>query len=207
MNQSTLTQRDVAILQFINAFGFCEMPQIEKKFLLKKPRSYQVMKRLITMGLVMHERIFHGRHGIYRLSKKGALHTGLPALHRMPLDYYDHELKLVNLYLKLMASYTDADWKSERQLQHEKCLSGIGQRGHVADGLMTLPDGKKIAIELELSLKGRARIERILKSYATQFTIDEVWYFCANHVKTALTDLVVKMPFIKLYSLDEMMNG
>ncbi len=65
-----LTERDIRILHFINDFGFCEMPQLEKMFSLTKPRNYQIIQRLLAAGLVKHERVFHGRHGIYRLSKK-----------------------------------------------------------------------------------------------------------------------------------------
>ena len=78
-----LTERDLEILAFINTFGFCEMPQLEARFGLRKPRNYQVMNRLVGAGLVRHERVFYGRHGIYRLSPKGARFTGLPALARV----------------------------------------------------------------------------------------------------------------------------
>lgn len=207
MVAARLTERDVQILRFINDFGFCEIKHIEKQFQFKKPRSYQVMKRLIAMDLVNHEQIFHGRHGIYRLTKKGAGFTDLPPLNRLPLDYYYHEVKLVDLYLTLMAQYPGSDWRSERHLQQEKCQNGFGQFAHVADGLLTLPDGKKIAIELELSLKGRTRIERILKGYATQFHLDEIWYFCTRRVHAALSELIVKMPFIKLHLVEDLPNG
>src|ERR1700722_13596289 len=107
-----LTERDIRILHFINDFGFCEMPQIEKMFGLVKPRSYQIMQRLVTAGLVKHERVFHGRHGIYRLSKKGAGHTELPALARITLGNYNHSLAVLDVYLYLLTKHPDAEWLS-----------------------------------------------------------------------------------------------
>jgi DNA-binding MarR family transcriptional regulator len=80
-----VTERDIEILRFINDFGFCEMPHLNKRFGWRKPRNYQVVNRLLRMGFLKHERVFYGRHGIYRLSQKGARHTDLPALQRVPL--------------------------------------------------------------------------------------------------------------------------
>lgn len=53
-----LTDRDVDILRFINDFGFCEILQIEKRFGVKRPRSYQIMSRLVKAGLVKHDGLF-----------------------------------------------------------------------------------------------------------------------------------------------------
>jgi len=156
-----LTERDVKILQFINDFGFCEMPQIEKLFGLVKPRSYQIMQRLVAAGLVKHERVFHGRHGIYRLTKKGASHTDLPALARITLANYNHSLAVLDVYLYLQAKHPDAEWLSERHLIHEKYFDGVGKRGHLPDGIMLMPGSdekeQKIAIEVELRSKAKAR--------------------------------------------------
>jgi len=65
-----LTERDLEILRFINLFGFCEMPHLNHRFSLKRPRNYQVLNRLLTAKLIKHERVFYGRHGIYRLTKR-----------------------------------------------------------------------------------------------------------------------------------------
>lgn len=201
-----LTERDMRILSFINDFGFCEMPQIEKMFGLVKPRSYQIIQRLIAAGLVKHERVFHGRHGIYRLSKKGASHTDLPALARVSLAHYNHSLAVLDVYLHLSKSHPDAEWLSERHLIHQKYFDGLGKRGHLPDGILLFSDEKKIAIEVELRLKAKMRIESILKWYTTQFDFSEVWYFCPQDVATSLRSVVGEsMPFVKMRSLREIL--
>lgn len=55
-----LTERDLTILHFINDFGFCEMPQIEARFGLTKPRNYQIMEILITAGTAVTS-LCHGK--------------------------------------------------------------------------------------------------------------------------------------------------
>ena len=205
-----LTERDIKILHFINDFGFCEMPQIEQMFGLVKPRSYQIMQRLVAAGLVNHERVFHGRHGIYRLSKKGAAHTDLPALTRIALAHYNHSLAILDVYLHLRTRHPDAEWLSERHLIHTKYADGVGKRGHLPDGILLMPGSdqkeNRIAIEVELRSKAKARIQTILKWYTSQFDFSEVWYFCPQGVAESLRSVVGEsMPFVKIRSLREIL--
>lgn len=198
-----LTERDEYILQFINTFGFCEIRHIQKEVGLKKRQSYSVMERLINGGLVSHQRIYHQQNGIYFLTRNGAAQTNLPALNNINRHNYRHHLTVIDIYQRLKQQYPDMVWISERMLLHEKFTEGLGQKGHISDGLFLL-DNKKIVIEVELTVKGKARLEKIIKGYAGQMDIDEVLYFCAKKTFTVLQPLVEKMQaFIKTILLDE----
>jgi hypothetical protein len=201
-----LTERDIEILRFINDFGFCEMVQIERRFLLKKPRNYEIMRRLLRNGFVNHRRIFFARHGIYYLSAKGALCTNLPPIDRVTIGQYEHQVSVINVYMKLRVLHPEAIWISERQLKHDKYFDGVGKRGHLSDGVLMFQDGKKIAVEVEISVKGKNRIDKILKGYAAQFELKEVWYFCLPGVLSVLMRAVVKMPFIKVFNIKEFLS-
>jgi len=198
-----LTERDIEILRFINEFGFCEILQIEKRFAMKKPRCYQVMQRLVKEGLVIHQRIFHGRHGMFQLSRQGAKFTDLPPMSKIPIGYYEHQLLAIEVYLKCRQLYPEAAWISERILQKEKFCDGVGKRGHLSDGMLVFPDGQQIAIEIELTKKGANRRLRILKGYGAQFSISEVWYYCNSKLIDALRTVTEKMPFIKIHDIQE----
>ena len=162
-----LTQRDIEILNFINEFGFCEITQLEKKFALKQPRCYQIMKRLKDNNLVMHERIFHGRNGVFYLTKHGAGYTDLPPIKNIPKDNYFHQLTIIEVYFRLIQQHPDASWVSERRINREKARYNIGKRNHhLADGMLILTDAKEIAIEVELTMKSKQRVEAILKVMA-----------------------------------------
>ena len=173
-----LTKRDIEIIKFINEFGYCEMPQIIKRFGLKKTWMYELMQRLVEAGFVNHRRILHGQHGVYFVTSKGAKLTDLPPIERIPLGQYEHQNSNLNVYMKLRNQYPDAHWISERRLKHDKFFDGLGKVGHISDGILMFPDGKQIAIEVELSTKGKNRIEKILKGYGVQLAIKEVWYYC-----------------------------
>jgi hypothetical protein len=200
-----LTERDLEILQFINLFGFCEMPTLVARFGWRKPRNYQLMGKLVEAGLVKHERVFYGKPGIYRLTTAGAKHTGLPPLSKVPLASYAHDVRVMELYLAIRQQHPGVRWISERQLKHDKYFDGVGKRGHLSDGVLVFPDGKHVALEVELTLKGKNRLEKILKDYATQFSLNEVWYYGAPAVAMAVRELVVslKLSFVKVFDLHE----
>jgi len=58
-------------------------------------------------------------------------------------------------------------WISERKLKHDKYKLGVGQHGHLPDAVLVCPDGKQIAVEVELSCKSKQHLDAILKTYAT----------------------------------------
>lgn len=198
-----LTQRDMAILSFINDFGFCEMQHLERRFGMKKPIGYRLMRRLIKAGLVVHERIYHFEPGIYFLTPEGAKCTSLPPISHFAIGRYAHQKALIDVYLTLRECFPNTKWLSERQLKHEKFFDGIGKYGHLADGVLAFPDGRNIAIEVELNLKGKERTKQIFKQYAAQFSFHEIWYFCPKEMAANLNSLAKNMPFIKIYHFEE----
>lgn len=198
-----LTERDVEILRFINDFGFCEISHIGRRFQLKNLRSYKIMKRLIRGGLVAHERVFHNRPGAYFLTRAGAKYTPLPPIYKIPKDLYKHQIAIIDVYFKLIQLYPDATWLSERVLKRDKFTEGFGRTGHLADGKLIMPDQKRVAIEVELTMKSRRRLEQIFRAYTLQIAVKEVWYFCAPDVYSLMKQAAAKKPFIKIHQLEE----
>jgi predicted transcriptional regulator len=202
-----LTERDMKIMRFINEFGFCEMPQIEKMFGLRKPRNYKVMQRLVKAELVMHEYVLRNRHGIYRLTREGAECTDYPMLKYVSLGSYLHQLTVVDVYLKLMQRFPDATWISERQLKREQYIKGSFTRyGHVADGMLIFPDEKKIAIEVELTMKGKDRLDKIIRSYIRNREINGVWYYCSPDIVNRVKKAVDWWSDVQVFGLGELLG-
>ena len=198
-----LTDRDIEILRFINDFGFCTTPHLMNFISVRQWRIYQIMNRLVRRGLVKKEFGFQGHPLIYYLTDEGASFTDLPAIDAVSFGVYLHQVAMVNVALKLMRLYPEATWVSERHLKYDKFIDGVGVRGHIADGLLLFPDAKRVAIEVELSVKGKRRLDGILKSYSAQFDIKEIWYFCSPKAYSSLTGLVGKKTYIKLFTLKE----
>lgn len=205
-DEMRLTKRDVEIIKFINDFGYCEMPQIMERFSLKRTWMYEIVGRLIEEKLVGHKYLLHWQR-IYFVTHKGARYTDLPPVSRIPVGQYEHQMHVINIYNKLIKKYPDAHWISERKIKHDLFCDGLGKTGHISDGILLFPDGKQVAIEVELSTKGKNRIEKILRKYITQLTIKEVWYFCFPQVIPVLTELSKKIPFIKIHNLTEYLHN
>ena len=174
-------ERDAEILKWINGFGFASAEQIQSFMRVGKTACYVRLKKLVDGGYLIRERILHGQARIHKLTKKGALACGDAIL---PLKYvnlgtYRHDFKLIDLALMLERE-TGGSFQPDRRIRHDEGLSGVGQLGHIADGLLTIGQDKPIAIELELTVKSRARLNSIIQEYGGNLAVKEVWYYTDN---------------------------
>lgn len=78
-----------------------------------------------------------------------------------------------------------------------------GNKEHIPDGILILPDEKRIAIEVELTVKARERLLGILTDYVVDKTIHEIWYFCLPKVLTVVNAVSADLSKIKTYLLNE----
>ncbi len=132
----------------------------------------------------------------------GAKYTNLPPLKKIPIVHYQHHLTVINIYLILRKSYPEVTWMSERYLIRNNSRQR-NKKKHFADGELIFATNKRIAIEVELSLKGKKRVDDILKSYATQSDIEEVWYYCPNNILPFIQPIAAKWSFVRVNSLED----
>jgi hypothetical protein len=120
-----------------------------------------VMYQITTRGF------FLGRFGLKR--------------HLLHPDHLGHDIAVVDLADHLLRRYPAATWRGENQFR--LALEAVdGQKVRQADNHHT-PDGllihgeKRIAIELEHSLKDPLRYTKICRWYATEIRLHEIWWF------------------------------
>jgi hypothetical protein len=210
-----LTERDHALLAFAAEHRLVLERQLE---LLIGARHRSLRARLdeiVRRGYMSVEAVFNERHYQIRSAGLAALGSGLPAP-RFKLGAYNHDVGLAWLWL---AAHKGAfgplrEILSERRLRshdgalerpHEPYgvrLGGFDRRGnerlHYPDLLVTDPSGRRLALELELTPKGRERRELILGGYGTDSRIDRVLYLVeANRggaaIRRALEDQAREM--------------
>ena len=80
------------------------------------------MGRLVNAGLVIHKRLFQNQCGFFYLSRRGASFTELPSMTNIPMNVYNHQLTIIDVYFKLMQQYPDAIWIGERRLKQENYM-------------------------------------------------------------------------------------
>lgn len=198
-------ERDAEILKWINGFGFASVDQIRRFMRVNTSTGYLRIKKLVEGGYLERDRILHGQARIHRVTRKGTKISGdaLPPLADINFGTFRHDLALVDLALTL-EEQTGGVFTPDRRLRHNGGLSGGGLSGHVADGYLHIGEEEPIAIELELSVKSRVRIHRIIKKYSSDLSIREVWYYTDRaDVARAIEEAASRFSFIKVRSLSD----
>lgn len=200
-------ERDEHILKWINGFGFASANQIMRFMGVKKSACYSRLKKLVNAGYLQHEYVLHGSSGVYKVTQQGVLAScdHLKGYGEIRLGTFKHDLALVDLSLGL-CELLGGSFIGQRHIRHDEGLSGVGKIGHVADGYYYQNISEKpVAIELELSIKGRARLHSIIEDYSINLSVSEVWYFCKDiGVKSALENAASAYSFIKIFDLADL---
>ncbi len=174
------TERDAHMIRWINGHGFATIRQIARWMGSSHQAAQRRTQILAEADFLEHQWPFRGER-VYVPTKSAVNRSGdaLPPLNRIPHGSYVHDLKLIDLALWLAAD-TGGAFTPERRIRHERGLIGVGISGHIADGLLELGDDKPIAIELELSTKAKRRLAKIIRSYLSDLSVGEVWYFAGT---------------------------
>ena len=178
-----LTERDILLFKWINGHGFVTADQINRFLSVAKTTGYRRIKKLVDHGYIKREKILHSAGAAHFITKqaKDACGDNLEILKKISLGGYIHDLALVDLSLDLEKNY-QANFISERRLRLWGGIGGVGVEGHMPDGILELSNGKKWAIELELSVKAASRLDKIMRFYNCNFDYNEVHYFMSDQV-------------------------
>ncbi len=91
---------------------------------------------------------------------------------------------------------------SERRIKREKATYGVGRKvTHLADAVLILPDDKQIAIEVELTMKTKERLEEIILGCVLHERIKEVWYYCSPETIERVRRTAGNWNHIKIHAL------
>jgi hypothetical protein len=129
--------------------------------------------RLERLGYAGRRRLL-GRQWVIPTTA-GMAAAGLPFEPWTPAPWkLEHVAMVARLRLHLEDHYPGAQWQSERWIRHrwhEDKIRGL----RIPDGIVLLPSGAQVAVELELHRKMRDRYARMLRAVSPQ--VDEVWWF------------------------------
>jgi hypothetical protein len=153
------------------------------------------LNRLAKAGYIESVRLFHNQPAMHLIVRDGlkVLGSALPAP-KVDVHSYQHDVGVAWLWIaarrgtfgplreivgeRRMRSHDGARDRDDEPFAVK--LGGVGpwgrERLHYPDLLLRAADGRRVALELELSSKGRARRERILAGYAADPRFDGVVY-------------------------------
>jgi hypothetical protein len=161
------------------------------------------LAKLAAAQYVRKEELFHKQPPMFLIAREGleVLGSRLP-VPRRDVHAYEHDAGVAWLWIAARHGTFGSlrEILGERRMRshdgardpaiepHGVRLGGAGRRGrealHYPDLLLHTADGRRVALELELSSKGRLRLERILAGYAADARIDGVVYL----VRSAATE-------------------
>ncbi len=192
---ATIGDRDRQILELLAEHRVLVGLHVQALLGVGADAAARRLRRLREAGLIRSERVFEGYPAAIWISPRGlaAIESRLPAP-KLDLRGYRHDIGLGWLWLAARngAFGAVAEQISERSMQSLDRRAdrpgapfgvglgivgpGGGEQLHYPDLLLTLADGRRLAIELELTRKGRARLDRIMLGYAADGRIDDVLY-------------------------------
>lgn len=186
-----LTERDLELLRWINGHGFVTARQAADWMGTCLQAGHRRMGLLHEGGYVTRQRLFHGAERAYWLSALGQQVSGdtLSCPETISPATYRHHWMMVDLAHDLITK-TKGQFTPEHRLREQRAIKGVGAEGHVPDGLLKVKSKKPIAIELELTLKGRERLEGIVEGYLDR-DLSAVWYFVtSDQIRRRLTSII-----------------
>jgi hypothetical protein len=192
-----ITDRDLELLAFTADHRLVLAAHIQALLDISAPAANRRLRTLSAAGLLHEETGLRFRHqpAFYQVTRRGLAVLG--SGFRPPnvdVSCYAHDVGLAWLWLAARAGTFGLlrEVLSERQLRSRDArpdregeplgvrLGGFGPRGrerlHYPDLLLHTASAHRVALELELSGKNRARRETILAGYAADARIDAVLY-------------------------------
>lgn len=201
-NGALITERDQALLSFVAQHRLVLTSHVQVLLSISQDAARARLRALRAAGLLAGERFFHGQPPCWWITRKGLALIGsrLPPP-RIDLSSYRHDVGLAWVWLagQRGAFGPLRELVSERTMRSRDGalaqaapvgpeptepfgvrLGGVGPAGrerlHYPDLLLITPGAARIAVELELSTKERARRERILSGYGADPRFDTVLY-------------------------------
>jgi hypothetical protein len=205
-----VTARDKQIVRWIGRLRIVTAAQVGERFGVGRAVTYARLGGMVRLGLLDHARVFYGQPGVYLATRPGLSIGDLelpPA--RIDVRTYAHELELSSVVVELEREFGPARVKTEREMRAAETplgsrpsnrqrfavpLSGargqlqltpaghprlhfpdcavFGASGEAADGVL--------AVELERTAKGRARLRRIVAAYVGARHIASVRYYAVD---------------------------
>lgn len=197
-----LTARDREIVKWIGRQGVVRAEHVMTRFSIGRTATYRRLHELVDYGLVRHHRLLYNDGGLLTATAEGLrwaeLHRLNPA--RISLALVPHMIASAALAAELEPRLVHETLLSDRE--HRAAENAAGRpvasailapdrpdraRLHRPDFALVRADGERVvAIEIELTLKTKTRLERILRGYLRNRNVASVRYYAPPQIGEAV---------------------
>ncbi|HTB50260.1 MAG TPA: hypothetical protein VK701_04725 [Solirubrobacteraceae bacterium] len=178
-----MSRRDLDALGWVGEQYAVQADQLGL-FLDCTPRTVQrLLSRLRKQRLVEVRRVLIGEPAWVIPTVKGLRASGLSfGAWRPTLGLLAHVAAVTDVRLHVQSRSPDSEWVCERLLAREK----QSPQEHLADAVVLL-EGRRIAIEVELTVKSKRRTRAIIDELIGRY--DAVLYYCAPGPQRLVSEL------------------
>lgn len=195
------THRDQEIVAWIARIGAAGAAHVMARFGMGRSWAYARLRALTRDGLLEHRQLLHRRPGIYLATAEGLRWTGLERLgaYRLGVGAVEHASEVATATVALHLALPGYEQLTERELRVREADEGpiasakLGELPggrpalHRPDVALISPDGRVLAIEVELSVKAARRLVAICRGYARARHVDRVYYFATRPAARAVS--------------------
>jgi hypothetical protein len=182
---------DAEIVGWIGRLGAAGVQHVMARFALRRSWAYERVTELTRDGLLVQNRILYQRPGLYVATGRALRWHGLGGLGvcKVSASKFEHAWHSADVAAALAVGLPDWRVLSEREiLWHERqrrellASARVGSRGgdvpalHRPDLALLSPQGRVVAIEVELSVKHRSALATICNGWAWARHVDAVYY-------------------------------
>jgi hypothetical protein len=197
----SITDADRSVLGPLAEHRILIVPQVALLLGVSEGTAARRLARLQSAGLVHYEHIFHRAPAAVWITRRGldAIEHYLPQP-RLDLRGYRHDVGVGWLWLaaragrfgELTGLAADREMRAAdtraaaagAPVRYGVGLGLLGSHGqpqrHYPDLMLETSSGHRVAVELELTAKSSGRLNRIMRAYASDASIDSVLYIAAN---------------------------
>src|SRR5215216_3256704 len=177
--------RALELLRFVGEQHAVSLPQLARVMGCSSHAARWLRSRWERAGWARGRALLVGEPVFVWLTRRGHTLAGVDyAVWRPNAGMLAHIAAVTDVRLDVLARHPGAEWVCERELHRELAAAPGGRQRHRPDGLVVI-DGREVAVEVELTLKRRARIEQNMTELVARY--GSVTYFAAPAPRRALT--------------------
>lgn len=177
--------RDIELLRIVGEQYAVTLPQLALMMGRSEHAARWLRSRWERAGWAKGRAVLVDAPVFVWLTRRGSSLAGLDySVWRPNAGMLAHIGAVTDVRLHVLDRHPRATWVCERELHRELAATNGRVQGHRPDGLVVI-DGRELAVEVELTLKRRARIEQIMAELVARY--GSVTYFAAPAVRRTLT--------------------
>src|SRR4051795_1824456 len=186
------TERDLRLLRWVAEQYAVSIPQLARLMGRSEHAARWLRGRWQRAGWAQGRTVLVGRPVFVWLTRDGSRVAGAGFKIWEPNAGALAHIEAVNDVRLLVAQRRPgAVWVCERELTARPLPGAPGVRAHRPDAVVRVEAGRRVAVEVELTLKSRARLERIVGQLLGEF--DAVSYFAAPAPARALGEIAERL--------------